>query len=232
MISIIIPTYNEENYILKTIEFLYSCPGQVHIKEILVIDGSSSDATEEKVSGTKARFILSPAKGRASQLNYGARVARGELLYFLHADSLPPEDFISHILEQLSKGADSGCFRLKFDDPHWFIGTIAAFTRFNTSFFRFGDQSLFIRKTLFDQIGGYNPACIVMEDHEIIQRIRKQGSFRLMPYNILTSARKFMENGPYKLMFVFLYIYLLYYMRRPQPVLIIRYRQLVRNGKI
>lgn len=231
MISIIIPTYNEETHILSTINYLLLQPGSDQV-EILVVDGGSHDRTIELVMTTSCSLLISPLKGRAIQMNYGATFAKGDIFYFLHADCRPPLNFITLILHFHQQGRDSGCFYLKFDHPHWFINTIAQLTRLNFSFIRFGDQSLFISKLLFAKIGGYDEQCIVMEDHEIIKRIQRVGSFKVIPGFITTSARKFLENGPYKLMCIYLYIYLLYYLKIPQSILLKQYRALICNGKL
>lgn len=165
-------------------------------------------------------------------MNTGAKAASGDVLYFLHADSFPPPLFMGIILQALSKRADSGCFYLRFDRLHWFINAVALLTRFNTSFIRFGDQSLFIRKSLLEKIGGFDERCIVMEDHEIIKRIAKNGRFQLLQFPLVTSSRKFFGNGPLRLMLIYLYIYLLYYLNKSQPMLLKTYRRLVSNGKL
>ncbi len=97
MISIIIPTYNEADHIAQTISKTYSANGE-HQIEIIVVDGGSTDE-----------------KGRATQMNKGASVAKGDVLYFLHADSIPPKNFTDCILNAVNKNFISGCFRLSFD---------------------------------------------------------------------------------------------------------------------
>src|SRR5690242_17441602 len=143
MISIIIPTYNEEGQIGKTLRHLFSCPGMEWVTEIIVADGGSVDNTLREAATAGAQGVISPGKGRAMQMNYGAAEATGSILYFLHADSLPPADFIGCILRSIEKGNDGGCFRLRFDCGHRFLRAVAWFTRFNSGLIRFGDQSLF-----------------------------------------------------------------------------------------
>lgn len=232
MISIVIPVYNEEGYIGKTVHYLWRCNPDALIKEIIVSDGGSTDQTVKEAKKAGATVISSPVKGRAAQMNYGASFARGSVLYFLHADSFPPPDFAFRIISRIQNGYASGCFRLSFDDPHWFLKLIAWFTRFDTGFIRFGDQSLFIQREFFYRIGQFDENCWVMEDHKIIRRIKHQGKFAVIPACISTSARKFQENGRFRLMGIFFYIYFLYYAGAPQSKLLSKYRKLITNGKI
>src|SRR5687767_11149429 len=99
MISVIIPVYNEEGVIGKTVRYLKSVSRHDVIKEIIVVDGGSSDNSVNEANMAGARVIGSPRKGRAAQMNEGARVAEGNILYFVHADSLPPPSFPDDIME-------------------------------------------------------------------------------------------------------------------------------------
>src|SRR4051794_25811324 len=130
MFSIIIPTYNEADQIAKTISKIHLADGK-HAAEIIVVDGGSTDDTIGIAEQCGAIVIKSERKGRAAQMNKGASIAQNETLYFLHADSVPPNEFISQILDACSNGAVSGCFRLAFDYDHWFLKANAWFTRFN-----------------------------------------------------------------------------------------------------
>lgn len=232
MISIIIPAFNEEQHIRPTIRRLLKSRDADAIREIIVGDGGSTDGTVKEAEAAGAKVIRCHSKGRAVQMNEAAAPAKAPVLYFLHADSVPPDDFIGSMREYLEKGYDSGCFRLRFDHPHWFLGSIAWFTRFRTSLIRFGDQSLFIKRELFQAIGGFDDRHLVMEDHEIVRRIKRQGRFAVIPHPVTTSARKFLDNGPYRLITLFIYIYLLYYLGYPQEVLVQTYRKRIRNGKL
>lgn len=148
MISIIIPTYNETDQIGKTISRINVAKGEYEA-EIIVVDGGSIDDTIAIAKQFGATVVKSERKGRAAQMNKGASVAKYDILYFLHADSIPPNDFTSQILKGYEKGAACGCFRLAFDHDHWFLKANAWFTRFNVNAVRFGDQSLFVTKKSF-----------------------------------------------------------------------------------
>ncbi len=108
-ISLIIPTYNEAGFITETIEKIRD-RGKQFVHEIIVADGRSSDQTLNKAEAADARIRKSPQKGRAAQMNFGVRNAKGDILYFLHADTLPPPGFDGAISQATDKGYDAGCY--------------------------------------------------------------------------------------------------------------------------
>src|SRR3954454_21814016 len=120
MFSIIIPTYNEADQIATTIAKTNAAKGD-HEVEIIVVDGGSTDDTRGIALQKGAKVVIADRKGRAAQMNKGAAVAKYEILYFLHADSIPPNGFTTQILNAFVRGAKSGCFRLAFDHKHWFL---------------------------------------------------------------------------------------------------------------
>src|SRR5690606_9349779 len=169
-ISIIIPVYNEEGVIGNTIQYLKSVTVNKQI-EISGEDGGSIDATIKEVEAEHVIVIKSARKGRAAQMNEGAKAADGTVVYFLHADSLPPASFHHDIVEAVQNGNNIGCYRLRFDYDHWFLKFNAWFTRFDVNAFRYGDQSLFVTKDNFEKVGGFCEKHIVMEDQEIVKRL-------------------------------------------------------------
>ncbi|MCC3156660.1 TIGR04283 family arsenosugar biosynthesis glycosyltransferase [Hymenobacter sp. 15J16-1T3B] len=230
LVSIIIPTYNEAAGIGALVRYLRAAPG-AEDAEILVADGQSTDATAAAAAAAGARVLPCPQRGRAPQMNHGARHARGELLYFLHADTYPPVDFLAQIRQAACAHA-GGCFRLQFDHGHWFLRLSAWFTRFSADAVRFGDQSLFVRRAAFERAGGFRPDMVVLEDQEIVPRLRRYGSFAVLPAAVVTSARKYLDNGVFRLQGVFLLIYVLYRLGVPQPRLRAVYRALIRQDKL
>jgi rSAM/selenodomain-associated transferase 2 len=227
-ISAIIPSYNEEENIGTLIDYL----NRVHagaLNEIIVVDGGSSDRTPEIVQEKGARLIRSEKKGRAVQMNTGAMVANEELLYFLHADSLPPEAFDREIVAAANKGFGAGCFRLVFDTSHFLLRLYAFFTRYRSTLLRFGDQSLFIRKSIFEKIGGFDESLTVMEDQKIVRDVKKLTPFYLSEREVITSARKYRKNGLVRLQGVFTLIWLLYYLGVPQEGLVNLYKSYIRE---
>jgi len=225
-ISVIIPAYNEEEFIAETISRVMAM-SRNRVEEIIVVDGGSTDSTVQKASKTSAQVVVSPKKGRAAQMNYGAFKAEGDILHFLHADSFPPEDFDLKILNEVKQGNSAGCYRLAFDTDHWLLNFYAWCTRFDIDLFRFGDQSLFIRKDQFWEIGGFREDHVVMEDQEIIKRIKKKDSFTILPERVITSARKYKENGMLRLQLIFTLIVILYKLGFSQQKLVSVYKRLV-----
>ena len=230
MISIIIPVYNEADGIVNTISRLQEwCVA--YQAELIVVDGGSTDGTVALARVAGAKAVTGP-KGRARQMNHGASIATGEILYFLHADSLPPPDFAAQILGAWQKGAKSGCFRLRFDHDHWFLKTNAWFTRFDINGLRFGDQSLFVERSIFHKSGGFNEELLIMEDQEIIHRLKRYGGFTVLNDYVTTSARKYLDNGIYKMQGIFYLIWTLYYLGYAQESLLRIYKRMIRKHKL
>ncbi len=176
--------------------------------------------------------MKSERKGRAAQMNKGASVAKYKILYFLHADSIPPNDFTSKILNDYNKGAKSGCFRLAFDYDHWFLKANAWFTRFNVNAVRFGDQSLFVTKEVFEKSGGFREDLFLMEDQEIIHRLKRHGKFKVLNEVVTTSSRKYLDNGIYRMQTIFFRIWGLYYLGYSQEKMLTVYKKLIRKHKL
>jgi len=232
MISIIIPTFNEEENIAETIDQVRKRdPGHYAI-EIIVSDGHSTDRTREIAAKAGATVVVSQKKGRSAQMNFGASKAKEEILYFLHADSIPPEGFSNYILDAVKKNVIGGCFRLSFDHQHWFLKANCWFTRFNVNAVRFGDQSLFVTKDVFNKCGGFREDLLMMEDQEIIHRIKKHGKFTVMNAAVSTSARKYLDNGIYRMQVIFFRIWLLYYLGHSQERLLKLHKRLIAKNKL
>jgi rSAM/selenodomain-associated transferase 2 len=231
MFSIIIPTYNEADQIATTIGKTNAAKGD-HEVEIIVVDGGSTDDTCGIALQKGARVVTSEHKGRAAQMNKGASVAKYEILYFLHADSIPPSGFTTQILNAFVGGVKSGCFRLAFDYKHWFLIANAWFTRFDVNGVRFGDQSLFTSKDVFEKAGGFREDLLMMEDQEIIHRLKKQGKFAVLNDYVTTSARKYLDNGVYRMQGIFYRIWAMYYLGYSQDQMLKVYRKLIRKHKL
>lgn len=228
-VSMIIPTFNEADQIVRTISRIHAASG-VHDIEIIVVDGGSTDHTVALAEAAGAIAVHIGRKGRAVQMNKGAARATGEMLYFLHADSIPPVDFARKICEASLRGVTCGCFRLAFDHDHWFLRANAWFTRFDLNAFRFGDQSLFVTKAVFRKAGGFREDLYIMEDQEIIHRLKKQGKFAVLNDRVVTSARKYLDNGIYRLQGIFYGTWMLYYLGYSQARLLKLHGKWVRGA--
>lgn len=231
MISIIIPTYNEADQIAQTISKARAANGNADIK-FIVVDGGSTDETISIAASMGATTISSERKGRAAQMNRGASASGGEILYFLHADTIPPKNFSAYILDAVEAGYTSGCFKLAFDYKHWFLQANCWFTRFDINGVRFGDQSLFVTKDVFLKSGGFREDLLMMEDQEIIHRLKKNGKFKVMNNTVTTSARKYLDNGVYRMQGIFFLIWFLYYIGYSQEKLLRLHRRLIKKHKL
>jgi rSAM/selenodomain-associated transferase 2 len=202
------------------------------VGEVIVVDAKSRDRTWNVAFRYGARVIGHAARGRAIQMNRGAAVAEGSILYFLHADTLPPYDFTSDILRAVDEGASSGCFRLAFDSSHWLLSASAWCTRININAVRFGDQSLFVTRDAFQESGGFDEGMKLLEDQEIVSRLRRQGSFVVLPQSVITSARRYVANGTVRLQAINTGIYFLYRCGVSQQFLARFYRRLILPANI
>jgi rSAM/selenodomain-associated transferase 2 len=195
MISVIIPVLNEEANLIRLSPFFEHCANNTNI-EIIVIDGGSSDKSLELANSYGLRNFIAPKKGRAAQMNYGAKLAHGEILYFVHADTMPHADFFIQIINALNNGIDFGCYKYQFDSPSKLLQCNAYMTKFKGSWVGGGDQTLFISKANFNKLNGFNDDYLIMEDFDFVKRAKKMGLiFGILPFNIIVSARKYNSNS-------------------------------------
>ncbi|MEO8860951.1 MAG: TIGR04283 family arsenosugar biosynthesis glycosyltransferase [Ginsengibacter sp.] len=197
MVSIIIPTLNEEDNIGKLVHYLRQESVDT-VQEIIVVDGGSRDDTINCARNAGANALVSPQKGRAAQMNYGASMSLGDNLFFIHADTIPPPTFATDIEQACKVGFSLGRYRSRFDSNSILLKFNAYFTRFDLFMCYGGDQSLFITKELFDNIGGFNNEMIIMEDYELVERARGKGRYKIFDASILISARKYEMNNWWK----------------------------------
>ena len=210
-ISIIIPTLNEAVNIKRLLPHLLGHSSKKNIAEIIVIDCGSDDDTQcivtDFINSNKQVQLLTSDRGRAKQMNLGAQKATGNILYFLHADSFPPKNYDQHIIAEVQKGNNAGCFQMKFDCNHWWLQLAGWLTQFKWRACRGGDQSQFITKELFNDLGGFNEQFTVYEDNDLINKLYKRNEFVVIPKWITTSARRYETNGIWKLQYHFWAIY-------------------------
>ncbi|MTI87260.1 MAG: glycosyltransferase [Balneolaceae bacterium] len=229
MISIIIPTFNEAGHIEELLSFLNENTQNVDT-EIIIVDGGSRDNTVSIARAQGVRLLKAPQQGRAAQMNYGARNARGGILYFLHADTFPPKSFITDIITSLDRGYDCGCFRLMFNSSHPMLRLYSWFTKFDIDYFRFGDQSLFVRKHIFKKTGFFDEQLLVMEDQEMVRKLKGEVPFIINNKAVVTSARKYKKIGAFKLQFIFTIIVILYYFNVEQKTIAHFYKETLKGS--
>jgi rSAM/selenodomain-associated transferase 2 len=225
-LSIIIPTLNEAENIKKLIPFLQQNGGNA-LLEIIIADGGSTDNTL-KIAQQSGAIVLNTPKGRAIQMNIGASIAKGAVLYFVHADAFPPNSYGDDILQEIVQGREVGCYRMKFISDKKLLAINSWFTRLPFLWCRGGDQTLFIKKDLFDTLGGYKNEYVIMEEYDLIQRIRHAKiPFVILPKNVLISARKYETNAWLRVQFANFAVFNMYRLGFAQSTLAKIYKQLL-----
>ncbi len=190
-ISIIIPTLNEEDSIRKTIE-----KAKDPDAEIIVVDGGSRDQTRALAEAAGVEVLVS-GTGRSIQQNKGARASKGNVLLFLHADTRLPVRYVNHVFETLMPAMTAaGAFQFKTDTRVPLIKAVEWVTNLRSRVFQlpYGDQALFIKKTVFDSLGGF-PAVPLAEDLLLVRKLRKYGRVRIAGAPAVTSGRRWRRLG-------------------------------------
>lgn len=202
----IVPVYNEEKVIHGTLRDLLT---RHHPDEVLVVDGGSSDRTVERASEwTK---VIRSEKGRARQMNEGVRQAGGDVFLFLHADTKLPPQGLEKIKETISHGTPAGRFRIKFDDPHPLLRFYASYSRLH--FFSYGDQGFFLRREIFERLGGFREE-VPFEDIDFYSRLRRVTRPAILRESVVTSARRFSGVGRLRQKMINIFLVTLYYAGR------------------
>ena len=191
-ISVIIPTLNEKDALPATLASAARTPQL----EVVVADGGSRDGTIQIARDWGCR-VISTSPGRARQMNRGAEESQSEYLIFLHADTRLPEKFQDCVRGTLAEPkVAAGAFRLQIEGSRGFLRLIEAGANRRSRYFQmpYGDQAIFLRSELFREVGGY-PDLPIMEDFELIRRLRRRGRIALAPSSALTSGRRWKELG-------------------------------------
>ena len=191
MISVVIPALDEERALPVT---LAAVAAQVPAAaEVIVVDGGSRDATQAIARTAGARVIEAP-RGRACQMNLGARSARGEWLLFLHADTILPAGALATI-SALPVTQEAGCFRQMFDTPGILLDLTSRLHNWRCARTRimYGDPAMFLRRPVFEAIGGFPDG--LLEDVRLSEHLRRRAAPVLLPQFVVTSARRFREQG-------------------------------------
>jgi len=191
-ISVFIPTLNEAAVIEKTLTAL---PRHESLERI-VVDGHSSDGTAALAEPFADKVLVTQA-GRAQQMNAGARVAGGEVFLFLHADSRLDENGFCDLIEAFDDPAVvGGAFRLAIDSSRLSLRIVAAVANWRTwlTGIPYGDQGIFVRRSVFERLGGY-PELPIMEDLEFARRLNRAGTIALLSRPMITSSRRWDKEG-------------------------------------
>ena len=199
-ISIVMPALNEAHNIRATLQRL---PRTEHL-EVIVVDGGSQDATVAIAREYADKVIVAPIAGRAQQMNAGAAVASGDILLFLHADTRLPASFATWVCQTLARpNTIAGAFRLAIDSRLWSLRWIEFGVRLRSHWLGlpYGDQAIFLRRETFNAAKGF-PELPLMEDFELMQRLRECGRIRIAPATAITSARRWETLGVWRTTFL------------------------------
>ncbi|MEH1773878.1 TIGR04283 family arsenosugar biosynthesis glycosyltransferase [Nostoc sp.] len=194
-ISIIIPAINEA----KNIKEAIATTQQSINVEVIVVDGGSSDDTVAIAQSLNVK-VISSSPGRAVQMNAGAVAASGEILLFLHADTRLPTGFDEMICTALQQpGIVAGAFKLRIDASLLSLRWVEWGVNVRSHFYQmpYGDQAIFLTKEVFQQIGGF-PELPIMEDFELMRRLKSIGRVVIIPTPVVTSARRWLQKGVLK----------------------------------
>ena len=207
-VSIIVPVLNEERLIAGFLRHLRTLGANL---EIIVADGGSGDGTMSIAAPLADRALVAP-RGRAAQMNAGAAIATGDILWFLHADLRPPSNAIEEIQFTLAdERVAGGCFRLRYPRREWVYRIADSLGNLGVDIFGFalGDHGIFCRRSAFERAGGY-PLVPILEDAELYRRLRRIGRMNQLPEEIVSDPRTFEKGGRYRTTAVYFLILALY----------------------
>lgn len=229
-ISIIVPVLDEAALIgLFVAHLRVRAPDA----EIIVVDGGSRDGTRS-IAGSLADVVINAPQGRASQMNAGAAIANGDVLWFLHADSVLPLNAVRDIEAALNDPQTAGgCFRLRLPDSKRIYRISDSVGNLGVQVFGFalGDHGIFCRRSSFEKSGGY-PDVPILEDAEIYRRLGRNGRMRQLRAEIISSPRSYQRWGPYRTTAIYFCILVLYVLGVPIRFLYPLYRHLTGRMKI
>lgn len=206
-LSIIIPVLDEERAIRGTIEDL----ARIRPHEVIVVDGGSTDGTAQAVRQSAARLATS-GKGRAAQMNRGARQAEGDVLLFLHADTRLPDTAHHDIRDCLEDPrCVGGRFDIRLDSQRPLLRLVGRLISLRSRLTRVatGDQALFVRRAVFERLGGF-PEIPIMEDVAFSRALKKEGRIACLGSRVVSSARRWERNGPVRTILLMWTLKLLY----------------------
>ncbi len=221
-ISIVIPVLNEAHMIEKTLEILQPLRGRGH--EVIVVDGGSSDDSVERAKSFSDRIILT-RRGRSCQMNEGAKIARGEILLFLHADTFLPEDADREILGALQGRIGWGRFDISLSGKHPLLRVVEYLVNLRSRLtgIATGDQAIFVSRELFQSVCGY-PDIDLMEDVALSKSLKQKGHPICLRKKVLTSSRRWEKNGIFRTILHMWHLRLAYFLGQDPNRLSLSYR--------
>ncbi len=211
-ISVIIPVLNEAEVIRESLLALQSFRAEGH--EVIVVDGGSRDGTA-LISRPLADWVVSSQQGRSRQMNAGAEIAKGDILLFLHGDTFLPKDATKHILYGLgNKGRSWGRFDVRLSGIHPILRIIEFLMNWRSriSGIATGDQAIFVKRDLFEAIGGFAEIDL-MEDIALCKRLKKYGRPLCLRKPVITSSRRWEEKGMIRTIFLMWFLRLAYFLK-------------------
>lgn len=209
-VSIIIPVLNESVHIVNTLDRLQPLRRQGY--EVIIVDGGSTDDTVAQASPLVDQVIMSQA-GRARQMNQGAAHANGGILWFLHADTLVAPESHARLLAGLKAGVLWGRFNVRLSGALWPLRIIETMMNIRSCLTAVatGDQAIFVRAELFNQVRGYADIPL-MEDISLSKKLRRQGRPVCISEAVVTSSRRWEEKGVFRTMLLMWWLRLLYWL--------------------
>jgi rSAM/selenodomain-associated transferase 2 len=212
-VSLIIPVRNDAEALTRTLNHLGQLPGMDTVEVIVAAAGERED-TALAVAG-QAQLLWPDGSTRALLMNAGAARAQAQVLWFLHADSLPPTHAFAWIRQALSdEQVIGGAFEHRFVEPVWSLQAISWINRlrYRLTHNYYGDQGIFVRTEVFRQMGGYRPLQL-MEDLDFTQRLKRTGRTVLIREPLHTSGRRFLARGPWRTFLFIVWLLLLHTLR-------------------
>jgi rSAM/selenodomain-associated transferase 2 len=227
-LSVIIPTFNEAENLKKILSFLIQNAPKTNF-EIIVSDGGSTDDSIAIAKSFGVTAIRSPRKGRAAQMNYGVEFSKGDILQFIHADTLPPNSFYEEVQTAIDENYLCGCFTYVFDSSSFRLRINAYFTKFNFLWCRGGDQAIFITKAIFEKFKGYQEDFLIMEEYDLLKKIQAKYPFKIIKNNAIVSARKYENIGYWRVQIANLTIFNMYRFGYSQEAMVQVYNKLLKR---
>lgn len=194
-VSVIIPVLNEEKTIAATLVALKKLAPY----EIIVVDGRSEDGTRD-ICARYGVKVVGSERGRARQMNLGAAQARGNVFLFLHADTRLPDSGLAEIEAAL---ADPGCvggrFDIELEGSHWMLRVIGRMISYRSRLSKVGtgDQAIFVRRAVFERLGGY-PEMPIMEDIALCRALKRMGKIACLRSKVVSSGRRWEQDGVWR----------------------------------